>query len=207
MGEPNLEYLSLAAKDIVDNRRLLNDLIEKRHGGWKNTMREVFGEMNRDLGWLMTAPAIANFHKERFPGLVAKIGDSKLESLDHLQGLANDSVRVEYVVVRFLDIFSEKYDMPYVWRGGSVDDLTNNGLNGTYTFNEEVARGYVMRGFAGVHRNNPCLYGLPVSCIVSQTAGEGRSGLMAEHGYDGMFSMSFDGYIRKKYLDGLMIYV
>lgn len=123
-----------------------------------------------------------------------------------LNEILGDSNAIEAILIRVMEVFSERFGFTHVYRGGSLNNL-KGGLSGTFTFDPEEAKSYVSHSHSG-KREKPCLFALPVSSIVDfYKKNKGNVGLWAEHGLDEVFNHSFDIYMDEHIPDDLTVYI
>ncbi len=197
--------ISEVTKD-KDDTRLKNLVDEYEPDGWQKVVQEIAIDICLDPSWLLDKNSVDGYQVEFNQRLINLVEENGISSLDDLSKFRIDTNAKVAFVMRFMEIFSEKYDYPYVWRGGELDNL-DGGVRGTFTFFAGEAKRRVKHSYGG-DRRNPCLIGLPVSAIIEDfKSRKGRSALIAEHGWDGIFSASFDISISGGLPDGTMIYL
>src|SRR3989338_2717352 len=198
------EKLKISEVSDSEDERLRELTYQYNDTGWKKTLTEVTNEVLENPGWLIEKEYLTENTIHFVQNLLNRIKSEGLKNIDQLIQISHDQPSCNAFVVRFLEIFSEKYDFPYIWRGGSLSDVEGK-LRGTFTFSVGEAKGFVHRSYDGP-RLNPCLIALPVKAVVEHfKTSKSKWYFVAEHGYDGMFSGSFDCYL-PEVPDGTIIY-
>ena len=178
-SEQTIDQVDRVAKDAE-----LDEIVIDR---WHEVVSEVLLDILEEPGWMLD-PAILG--QEIVVGnkeLLDDLNENPIESLDELPG---EGIFVRSFIFRFLEVFSQKFDTPYVFRGGDLSDL-ENGIRGSFTFFFDEAKEHVTQSYIG-ERENPCLLALPVAAIVKHFKENTDFRLFAEQGFDGIFSASLE---------------
>jgi|SRR3989339_392243 len=205
MYEPEIAgVVSEVRRDSEDQR--FWRLVEETDAGWKTTIKDVSRKVLADPGWLVSDEVFRKYELEKIKSFLSELSVDDLTSLD---GLTSRYRLGQYIfeafILRFIEVFSEEFNFPYVWRGGSLKNL-EGGVRGTFAFDTDTAKSFVESSYDGL-RENPCLIGIPISGIVDDFRKNPRPHVfLPEHNYDGMFSASFDLYLREV-PDGTMVYL
>jgi hypothetical protein len=204
MSEPSEMPKISEVKDSEDERLMkLTDIYED--DGWTKTVKDVTNEILNSPGWLESEKYLPSYTIYFTRKLLERIRSDGLERLDDLMKHVIDSPACNAFVLRFMEVFSEKYNFPYVWRGGSLKDLDGRVI-GTFTFFVGVAKDKVMNSYDGP-RKNPCLIALPVKALIEgYKTQKSRCNFIFEHGCDGIFNASFN-LLLPEVPDGTMVYL
>lgn len=193
--------------EIRHEHELAMSEIMKREN-WEKHLAEILEQIIYDPQWLVDDNVFSKWQ--------AKLNGQELLQLhrafrgdglpSRLNDIVGDSNALEALTIRVMEVFAEKFGFTHVYRGGSLNNL-KGGLSGTFTFDPEVAKGFVKRSYSG-ERKDPCLFALPVSAIVDYCKqNKGRVGFWSEHGRDEVFDHSFDIYMSDHVPEDLTVYV
>lgn len=190
IGSYEWPKISTLQSDHEDKR--LSKFVNQREAcGWAAVVGVVTAEICKNPGWIVDARYPPLDYIKRLKELLEKLQIDRLKDLDSLDRYHLEQRPKDAFVLRFMEIFSQKYNFPYVWRGGSLDNL-NQGVTGTFTFIVGMAKSKVSRTYDDP-RKEPCLIALPITALVEHFKKHPMiSCFVAEHGYDGMFNTSFD---------------
>ena len=139
--------ISEVQKEKDDERLLaLTDDFEKE--GQETTIEEVKNDILNNPDWLLDSNIFDEDQVESNNNLLSALRENKISELDNLYDFSRtESVNIAFVL-RFLEVFSETYDFPYVWRGGSLEDVDKS-IKGTFTFFVKEAKSFVMKSYTG----------------------------------------------------------
>lgn len=198
-----MHRISEVVKDSEDERLMLLT----GESEWKNVVENVTEEILNDPRWLLSTDVFNTKQVEFNRKLLSGIKLNGLKSLDDVHLLSEDHKTSFAFVMCFMERFSITYDFPYVWRGGSLENM-DNGLYGSFTFFVGSAKDLVEKSnFEKKKRKDPCLIAVPVSSIIQEYKKHWQvKVVLAEHAYDGIFNSSFELNIHTKVPDGTMVY-
>lgn len=187
-----------------ENEIELTDIVKR--GEWEKHVHEILNEVTQNPDWLIDPALLPQEKIDQIKRGLDLAASKQPKDLSELLYLLGDEKVTEAIVVRFMEIFSQKFSFTHIYRGGSLNDLII-GLHGSFSFLPDVAKGFIERSHKG-ERENPCLFALPVSSFVDfYKQSQDSVTMVQEQGFDGMFSSSIQMHMIDHIPDDLTIYV
>lgn len=197
----NIDQIKIKNEQEIE----LSEVIKPQE--WEKYVNEVMNEVINNPSWLIDTKILPERKAQQISRILNnQLSSKSIKSLSEVFTLVRDQKITDAIVVRFMEVFSEKFGFTHIYRGGSLNDL-KTGVSGSFTFSPDVAKGFVNQSYSE-KRKKPCLFALPISALVNFYKQNSDSmGFMSEQGYDGMFNSSLQILMADHVPEDLTVYV